>query len=166
MLRLALKITTLTCAFALGYLAKPEKVRIQNIPGPTQLVFPTANRGVEVQTGLRWVNLEAETPIFQVDNEQLIRAVAGITPDNPGFIEGLYTPPPNEAIYVLGTWDLSAETALHEFVHMLEANMPDQAWRIRKAFHKLCSDKFRIDSMDLQPELPAPAPSVGIVVAP
>ncbi len=162
------RILSLVLAFACGLLLHktpdPEIVyRDVLVPGPTQLVLPLANRGVEVSPGLRWLNVEADVPIFQVDNEDRMRAIVGMQGDDPGFVMGAYTHE-SEAIYILGTWTFECETALHEYTHFLERSMPDQAWRIRKAFHRLCSDKFRMDSTDLVPELPEPAPAIGIVL--
>ncbi len=154
MLRIIRLLSLAIGAFSLGYIAKPTEFKtvFVDVPGPVQYVTPVANRGVEVTTGMRWVNLEAEVPIFQVDNERAMQALAGT---DAGFVMGMFTPD-NPAIYVLGTWTMECEVSLHEYTHMLEAAMPDQAWRIRRCFHRLCSDKFRIDTLDLMPVLEAP----------
>lgn len=164
MLRIAFLSLALVCAFSLGRISKPEIVRTVHEPGPVSYVMPQANRGAEITPGLRWLNMESAVPIFQVDNENGMRALIGY--EGSGFVFGAYTHDPSEAIYILGTWTFECETALHEYTHMLEANMPDQAWRIRQCFHRLCSDRFRMDQTDLIPVLPDPALTYGPPLAP
>lgn len=132
--------------------------------------MPTANRGVEIQPGLRWINIEAEVPIFQVDNEITLLSILNERPEN-GFFMGAYTPQ-SEAIYVLGTWTMETETFGHELIHYLEHACPESAWKIRRAYHRLCSPKCRMDSMDLIPDLAEPvlfgppSATLNIVVGP
>ncbi len=142
-------------AFALGWYCMPKRIveRVVTIHTPPQMILTVANQGVEISPRLRLMNLEADVPIFMVSDEEALRQLVDYKGD--GFIQGAYCREP-EAIYLLGTWSLDAETVIHEYTHMLEAEIPDQAWRIRKVFHRLCSDKFRIDSQDLEPVLPDP----------
>ncbi len=94
------------------------------------------------------INPHARVPIFVfLTSEDLTKAVGTDFP-----IMGVFFPTENGGaqIAIVGPWSESASTLLHEYEHYLERKLPDQAQRLRDAFHDVCSDSFPIDHADLE----------------
>lgn len=100
------------------------------------------------------VNPGARVPIWSYESPEAITADAEL----PFQILGLYFYDDNgrEAIWIVGPYTDAAGILLHEFVHHLEAKLPDQAQRIRDALHDITSEQFDIDHMDLMGSIVMP----------
>ncbi len=94
------------------------------------------------------INPHARVPIFIfATSEDLTKAVG-----TDYQIMGVFYPTDNGGaqIAIVGPWTDASSTLLHEFIHFLEYKMPDQAQRIRDAFHDICAPGFNIDHADLE----------------
>ncbi len=57
-------------------------------------------------------------------------------------------------IYIAGPWTDTSHVLTHEFVHLLEDMIPEDAAKIRKVFQSMTTPDFRIGFQDLEPILP------------
>lgn len=94
------------------------------------------------------INPHGRVPIFVFATSEDLTKATGM--DFP--IVGIFYPTDNGGaqIAIVGPWTESSSTLLHEFIHYLEYKMPDQAQRIRDAFHDICAPGFNIDHADLE----------------
>ncbi len=108
----------------------------------------TEARGPELPFMPFQVNPGARVPIIVWPNVESMSFASGL----PFMVKGLFrlTPDGKPMIWVLGPWDANYAILTHEYQHYLEAKMPDQAQRLRDAFHDLCAPGFGIDHADLE----------------
>jgi hypothetical protein len=131
---------------------------------------PVQYTAEEVVAHIRVMNPGAEVPIYYIDDPAIMHWCMHLPKEDVGYILGLFREHKDGAkdITILGHWSREDGVLLHEFVHLLESEIPERREEIRRTFQKLFSPEFRIGSMDLEgPAEPnAPWPGTLEITAP
>ncbi len=127
--------------------AELEPQTIPELLGQTPVKF-TAE---EVVSHVRVMNPGAKVLIYYIDDPIVFNWFLGLPDEDAGYILGLFREHQNgtKDIAVLGKWSREDGVLLHEFVHLLESEIPERREEIRRTFQKLFSPEFNLGAMDL-----------------
>jgi hypothetical protein len=110
------------------------------------------------------MNPGAEVLIYVIDDPAMFNWYFQLPAEEAGYILGLFREQQNgtKDIALLGTWSREVGVAMHEYQHLLEAELPWAREELREVFHKLTTPEFRIGSMDLEGPAEPNAPWPGL----
>lgn len=136
----------------------------QNVPEMLGVV-PVKYTAEDVLKHIRVMNPGAEVLIYYIDDANLMHWFMQLPPEEAGYILGLFREmnTGEKDITILGRWSREDGVLLHEFVHLLESEIPWAREEIRETFHKLTTPEFRIGALDLEGPAEPNAPWPGLV---
>lgn len=127
-------------------------------------IVPVKYTAEEVVKHIRVMNPGAEVLIYVIDDPEMFNWYLQLPPEQAGYILGLFRQfnDGHMDIAILGKWSQETGVAMHELIHLLEAEIPERREEIRRTFQKLLTPEFRIGSIDLEgpaePNAPWPGP--------